>query len=346
MAKFDEKELRAHIKSKQFYSLYLVFGDESYLKTTYVNMILQKNLDSAFESFNYDKFDGKGLDLRDVFEKAMLMPMMSEKRCIVVEDYKLDSLTAKDAKAMQDFFANIPESTILIFRQESVPFSKKSGKKVLELFDAYGAVCELNKRKGPELLKPLVSFASKQGCELDKTVANYLVRSVGDDYNVLLNELSKACSFVGSGKITQSAIDAVCVKSIDAKVYYLTKALTVGDFERAYSVLDSLLRLKTQPEYILGAIIGTYTDIYRVKVCAACARQTAELKKHFSYAGREFVLENAMRDSRKLDLPTIRKCLDVLHKADLKLKSGSDNGALVIEQAMVRLMLCANGERV
>ncbi|MGN1417917.1 MAG: DNA polymerase III subunit delta [Acutalibacteraceae bacterium] len=346
MAKFDEKQLRAHIKSKEFFPVYLMIGDESYLKQLYTNTIVEKNIDTAFESFNFDKFDGKGLDLRDVYEKAMLMPMMSGKRCIVVDDYKLDGLNAKETEQMESVFSSVPESTVLIFKQDSVPFSKKSGKKVLALFEKYGAVCELNKRKGADLIKPLISSASKQGCELSSDNAQYLVRSVSDDFNVLINELNKACNYVQSGEITKAAIDAVCVKSVDAKVYYLTKALIAKDFEKAYEVLDSLIRLKTEPEYILGAIIGTYTDMYRVKVCACCGQSVQSIKDNFNYKGREFVLDNAVRDSRKIDISVLRKCLDVLSEADRKLKSGRDNTTLIIEQVMVKLILIANGEKV
>ena len=348
MAIFDEKELKQHIKAKEFFSVYLVIGDESYLKQIYSNQLVEKNLNPAFESFNYSFFEGKGLDLRDVYEKAIMLPMMSDKRCILVDDFKIDSLNDKEVRTMEEVFEELPETTLLIFRQGSAGFSKKSGKKVFELFNKFGAVCELNKRKGAELYKPLISSAKKQGCELDNICAQYLVSCVGDDFNVLINELSKVCNFVGEGKITKEAIDAVAIKTVDAKVYFLTKALLSNDFEKAYDVLDSLLRIKTEPEYILGAIVGTYVDLYRVKVALSSGAQPLELKDVFNYKNREFVLQNAARDSRNLDISKLRKCLDVLNEADMKLKTGRDagKGRMVIEQVIVKLLLISNGERV
>lgn len=346
MAIFDEKKLKQHIKSKEFEKVYLMTGDESYLKKVYTDTIIESCIDSAFESFNLERFDGKGLDLRDAFERAMLMPMMSEKRCVVVDDYKLDSLKGNDFKAFEEAIQNLPDSTVLIFKQDTAGFSKTIGKNVYAVIDKFGAVCELNKRRGQDLLKPLISSAGKQGCTLSAANAQYLVSCVGDDFNVLINELCKVCSFVNEGEITKVAIDEVAVKTLDAKVYYLTKALTSNNFEKAYEILDSLIRLKTEPEYILGAIIGTYVDMYRVKVCASCSVSPSMLKESFNYKKREFTIDNAVRDSRNLDLAAIRKCLDVLFKADMKLKSGRDNTTLVIEQAMVQLLLIANGEKV
>lgn len=346
MAIFDEKQLKQHIKAKDFFRVYLIIGNESYLKQFYTNQIVEKNLNLELESFNYTFFEGKGLDIRDVYETAVLMPMMSDKRCIVVDDFKIDSLGEKELKKADEIFSNLPESTVLIFKQDS--FSKKTGKKVMTLFEKYGAVCELNKRTGADLIRPLVSSASKYGCTLDNTTAQYLVSCVGDDFNVLINELNKVCNFVGAGVIKKEHIDAVAVKTLDAKVYYLTKALLSNNFEKAYEVLDSLLQMKTEPEYILGAIIGTYVDMYRVKVFLSNGIEPSALSESFNYKGREFVISNAARDGKKMDLATIRKCLDVLSKADTKLKTGRDGGKsrLVIEEAIVKLLLISNGEKV
>ena len=47
-----------------------------------------------------------------------------------------------------------------------------------------------------------------------------------------------------------------------------------------------------------------------------------------------------------MDIHTVRKCLEVLSKADRQLKSGRDNATLIIEQLMVKLFLLSNGEKV
>ncbi len=346
MAVFNEKQLKQHIKSKDFFKIYLIIGDESYLKKLYTSSIASSTVDSAFESFNLEQFDAKNYTLDDIFERAMLMPMMSEKRCIIVDDFKLDSIKGDELKKFEKNLEMLPESTVLIFKQETVGFSKTTGKGVFNAVDKFGAVCELNKRKGQDLYKPLISSAAKQDCVLSQSNAQYLVSCVGDDFNVLINELNKICAFVKSGEISKSAIDEVATKTTDAKVYFLTKALTSNNFDKAYEVLDSLLRQKVEPEYILGAIIGTYVDMYRVKVCSANAVTPSTLASVYNYKKREFTIDNAVRDSRNLELKQIRLCLDALYKADMKLKTGRDNSALVIEQVMVQLLLIANGEKV
>lgn len=346
MAEFDEKSLKAHIKSGEFLPLYLIYGDEDYLKKTYVDMIVSKNVEPSFEAFNFEKYDGKGLDLEKVFQAAMLMPMMSDKRCIVIEDYKLEGISEENFRIMEGFFADLPSTTILIFHQKKPDFSVVKAKNAITLFKKFGGVCVLNKRTGSELIKPLISSANKQKCALSPENAKYLVSLAGDDYNLLINEINKLCNYVGEGEIKKEHIDAVAVKTDDAKIYALTKALMNKNFDEAYKTLHTLLKQKTEPEYILGVIISTYVDMYRAKVSLGCGEKADALAVSFSYGKRAFALSNAGRDSSRIDLSVIRSCLDELGRADRLLKSGSNMPALVLEQLMVRLFLITNGEKV
>ena len=52
----------------------------------YTDSLVAKVVPPELESFNFDRFEGKSLDLRDVFDRAEMMPMMAERRCIVVEN--------------------------------------------------------------------------------------------------------------------------------------------------------------------------------------------------------------------------------------------------------------------
>ena len=345
MAVFDEKALRAHIKAQSFLPCYLFVGEEDYLKKLYLDKLVDAAADKAFASFNVERFDGKSVDLRDVFDLAATMPMMADRRVIVVDDMKLDPISARDLQLLTDGLSALPDTAIVLFLQTLNPVSKKTGKKVRDLFQKYGAVCELQKRSGQELYRPLIASASKQGCVLSPAMAQYLVSCVGDDFHMLIQELQKVCAYA-QGEITKAHIDAVATKTLDAKVYGLARFLLQQDFDKAYGVLDTLLQMRMEPYYILGALNGAYIDLYRAKVAVSCGGSVQSLIGAYGYKGREFAIQNAARDAAKLTLPQIRRALDTLKEADRKLKSTGESGALVLEQLIVRLLLIANGEHV
>lgn len=347
MAEFDEKQVKAHIKSGEFLPVYLFCGDEAYLRKLYCDGLCEKAAGKDFFDFNFQSFDGKNLDYNDVFDAAIMMPLMSDRRCVLVRDAKLEGMNENDLGLLRSYLENPNESTVLVFHQTADDFSLSKAKKAADLIRKQGAVCILNKRTGNDLLKPLISSASKQGCELSPRAAEYLVSVVGDNYNVLINELSKVCHYAAGGEITRQHIDEVAIKSDDAKIYDLTKYLLMKDFDKAYGVLNVLLKQKTEPEYILGTIISTYVDMYRVKISLTCGKSAEELSDAYGYGARlSFRLKNAARDASKLDLDVLRKCLDELSKADMQLKSSRNNPSLILEQLMVRLFLVCGGEKV
>lgn len=346
MAEFDEKQLKAHIKSGDFLPVYLFCGNEAYLKKYYSDTLAEKAVSKDFFDFNLQTFDGKGIDIQEIIDAAIMMPLMSDRRAVVVRDLKLEAMNDSDFTLLKDYLENPSESTVLIFLQTADDFSLLKAKKIADIIKKQGAVCQLNKRSGNDLIKPLISSASKHGCVLTADGAHYLVSVVGDDFNVLINELSKVCHYAAGGEITKKHIDEVAVKTDEARIYDLTKFLLMKNFDKAYEVLGILLRQKTQPEFILGTIVGAYVDMYRAKVSLACGKGAEELSEAYGYGKTAFRLKNGARDSSRIDIDTLRKCIDVLTEADLKLKSGRDNPAVILEQLMVRLFLVSNGDKV
>ena len=344
---FDEKQLKAHIKGGNFLPVYLIVGDEDYLKKYYTDLLMQKAVGKEFFDLNFEAFEGKGLDLKEVFEAAIVMPFMGDKRGITITDFKLESIGERDLSLIQDYLENPSQSTVIVFFQQSREFSLSKAKKAVDLIRKFGAVCSLNKRRGNDLIKPLISSAAKQGCTLSVQGANYLVSVVGDDFNVLINELNKVCNYTGQGEILREHIDAVAVKCDEAKIYDLTKFLFQKNFDKAYEILSVLLRQKTKPEFILGVIIGTYVDMYRAKVSLTCGSTAEALGEAYGYKSNTlFRLKNGARDASRMDIDTLRKCLDVLYSADCALKSTYENEASILEQLMVKLFLVQGGERV
>lgn len=346
MAEFGEKQLKAHIRAGEFLPVYVIYGDEDYLKKSYTDLLCEKAVGKDFFDFNYQAFDGKNLDFRAVFDVAIMLPLMSERRCVLVRDAKLDGMSEADFLLLSDYLQNPSDSTVLVFLQASKDFSSEKAKKVLGLVKKHGAVCELNKRQGNDLIKPLISSAAKQSCVLSVPAANYLVSVVGDDYNTLINEVNKLCSFVGEGEILKEHIDDVAVKCDAAKIYDLTKFLLQKNFDKAYGVLNILIKQRVEPEYILGTIVSTYVDMYRAKVSLACGKGAEELSEAYGYGRLAFKLKNGARDASRIDISVLRKCLDELAEADRKLKNGRDNASTVLEQLMVRLFIVSGGEKV
>lgn len=341
MAKIGEKELKQQIKENSFSNAYFIYGEESYLKEFYLNKLKEKLVEPAFADFNFHQYNGKDTSLDDILKDAEMLPMMSSCVFIIVSDYPFDK-SEKDCSAIKEFLADLPPTTVIVFTFDNIEVDVKKNAKWKALdnaFAKYGSSVNLEKRTEADLVKLLVSGCKKRGAVLSADNARYLISVSGSDIKTLLNETEKLSAFVNGGEITNDIINQLAVKCLQARVYDLSKAIVKGDYNKAYSILDTLFAMKEDSIAVLAVISNCYVDMYRVK-CAKIAGEAAEdVANYYNYKGREFALRNAMRDCSALSVDQLRKSLDVLMLADNALKSTGADKRLILEEAMVKLLL-------
>lgn len=349
MASISEKELSARLRLDAT-GLYLLYGEEAYLSKFYAQQIREKTVDPAFEQFNYHEFEGKNLDYDALYEAVESIAMMSETKCVLVRDLPLDTLNAADTEKLTQIIRDVPPGCALVFLLVDVQVPAKrtaKWKAVLELFEKHGTVTELKRKGVADLRRILAGGIEKRGCKVSPHTLDYFIQSVGSDLNVLLNETDKLCAYAADREITASDIDAVCIKSLEASAFDLTRALLAQQPDKAFYYLDIVMQQEAKALMILGAVNSAFVDLYRVKVAAAARKRPQELGRLFgAYRAKEFRLRNAARDAQNISLARLRRCLEQLHQADLLLKSVGVDERLVLEQTvMALLVLCKPANR-
>ncbi len=336
MPVINESGLKDVIKTNPS-GIFLIHGEESYLKKVYIDKIIKKTVDDSFADFNFHTFDGKECTLSEIYESAGAVPMMSDSKCVLVKDFPLDTLDDNGFEQLETVLSDNPEDCALIFT--FVAYTPKGAKwnKAVKLFEKYGYNAKLDKKTTPELVKMLESGAKKRGTAFEKGVATYLITCVGSDLNTLLNEMDKVCAYVSDDEIKKSDVDAVCIKSLDAKVFDMIKDLTSGRFDSAFRKLSVLFEQREDEFQILGALIAQYSDIYRAKAAVKSGNQAQMIAKYYDYSGKEFRLTNAARTASSLSFEAIRECVEILSWADTTLKSSALDKRLVLEQTVVKL---------
>lgn len=339
MARIKEDELKQQIKSGDFAGAYFIYGEETYLKELYVKKLKDKIVDPAFEDFNYHQYEGRDASMLDILQDADMMPMMSERSFVLVHDFPFDS--EKDIDNIKEYFEDMSDTCVLVFWYDSINIDLKKQKKwatVEKAFAKAGHAVNMEKKSESELARTIVSAAKKRDCTIDSNTAHYLISVVGNDIKTIFNELEKICSFTKTGTITKQDVDSVAVKSLQARVYDLSKFITRGDSDNAYAVLNTLFALKEEPIMILSVISSCFVDMYRAKCANAANVNPTELKNYFNYKGRDFVITNAVRDSRSISIENLRQAIDVLATTDEKMKSTAISQQLLLEETVAKLL--------
>lgn len=348
MAVIYEDKLKKQIATGELLPVYLLFGEDAYLKTTYLNKI-SRMISEPDDVFNYCKFTGK-CDLQAVYDAVMQLPFMSDRKCVILNDYDFDDASKTDFERFLSLISEIPPETTVIMYFDGVETDIKYNakfKKLVSTTEKVGGVAvQLNHRTRAELVKMLCDGAAKRHCRMESSVGNYLVDTAGDDINLLRNELEKLCAFVGEGTVTKAHIDEVCTKTVEANIYKLSDSILGLNSTEALKTLDELFYARTEPMIILYTISSVFVDIYRVWCARGQGIQNEDVAKAFKYpANKTFLVKKAAQNLNKFDFKKISLCLEALTQADKNLKSFGLDSRSVLEQLIVKLIyIIAKGE--
>ncbi len=347
MAIIFEEALKKSLARGEMHRVYLLFGEDAYLKTLYLNKISLGIADND-DVFNYCKFTGL-CDLQSVYDAVLQLPFMSDRKCIILNDYDFEHCAKFELDRLLELISEVPQEVTLIMYFDSVEFDHKKSAKFKQLVTAAekvgGVAVLLNHRSRSELAKMLSDGALKRHCQMDRSVAEYLVDTAGEDINLLTNELTKLCAYVGECAVTKAHIDEVCTKTVEANIYRLSDYILTGNSTEALKILDELFFLKTEPMAILYTISAVFVDLYRVYAAIQQGLKFSQVGEAFSYKNKEFLLEKAARNLRKLEFKHISLALNTLTEADCKLKSTGSNPKTVLEETVVKLIyIVAKGE--
>ena len=82
---FSLKRIIQDIKSEQFSNVYLLYGEEAYLRKQYRDK-LKNALVSVDDSMNFTAFAGKDINVNEVVDLAGTLPFFAERRVIIIEN--------------------------------------------------------------------------------------------------------------------------------------------------------------------------------------------------------------------------------------------------------------------
>lgn len=334
MPLINEEKLAKMLKEGIRDNIWLLFGNDTFLKDLYCEKLTDAVVSGSLKAFNLRVFNDDSADMEEILEACDILPVMSDRTCVLVRNYPLASLNKESTAAFEAGLKNLPETTVLIFffNTINIDYGKKDERKwtdIVNLVMKYGVCARIDKRTPERTAKMLVSRAKQRNTEISQEDARYLTEAVGGDMQVVQSEFYKLCDYADGRPITRAMIDEICSKTVEASSYDISKCILSGDTDRAYKIITELLHQKTKKEYLLGSIASAFVNSYRYKLALNANKSVSEFKEAF---GIKTQLGELGQFVRKTKLSDIKKCIDILLEADVKIKSTSaDEYALFTE---------------
>ncbi len=339
----DEDIFAKMLKSEIEYNIFLFCGSDDFLKEHYSNLLTKKVVDEAMMFFNFHKYEDNASGLHEIFADAENLPVMSEKTCLFVKNYSLDKLGSKELTEFEDKLKAIPETTVMIFYFSSdfIPTGKNAKwDAVIKIFEKLGCVVKTDHRSPAKLAKLLVSRAKERGTAIDTDTALYLINSVGDDMQTVLNEFNKVCAFSEGKPITEAMIDMTATKSVEASVFDISTNIFSGNTDKAFSILNELLRQKVQAGAIIGALANSYVNAYRLKTAFNAGMTAEDFYKDYQYRETRYTFGKIAPFVKKNTISSFRRAIAILAEADKKSKSSAIADNILLTELISKLASC------
>lgn len=251
------KTIVAHIKEGKFLPVYLLYGQEDYLRLLYRDKLREAILPPE-DTMNYSYFEGKDIDLGEVESIADTVPFFSEQRLILIENSGL----FKKQNDFADYLKTMPDTTKIIFVEAEVDKRNKLFKAVKKL----GTVAELNGLPEKDLKVWAAAYLKKNGKNITEQNLLYFFQKVGVDMKSLENEMDKLIAYsMDETIITREMLDEVCVEQTEGKIFQMIDAIGMKDQDQALRLYYDLLEVREKPMSILFLIIRHFTILNQLK---------------------------------------------------------------------------------
>ena len=258
--------LNQDIKDRDFKRVYLLFGDEPYLVGNYKKRLREAIAGDATMNFNY--FEGKGPDVREIISLADTMPFFAERRLILIDG---SGFFKNAAEELVNYLPTMPDTTCMIFCESEVDKRNKLYKKVKDL----GYAAELKKQDSDQLMRWAAGILGKDGKKITRPVMEYFLERTGDDMENIRTELEKLiCYTMGRDVITKEDVEAIGTVHVTNRIFDMVAAIVAGNTKKAMDLYEDLLTLKEPPMRILFLIARQFNQILQVKelLAAGCGK--------------------------------------------------------------------------
>lgn len=320
------RNISKDILSNQYKRVYLLFGDETYLKHQYKNKLIKGICGD--DTMNYSYFEGKNIDTVEVIGISETLPFFADLRAVVIEN---SGFLKNSNEALADYLTHIPETTTIIFVEEEVDKRSKVYKKIKDS----GYICEMTAQPVEVLKKWIVGILESNDKKIKESTLNHFIDTVGTDMENIHSEMEKlVCYCLDKEIIENDDIDAVCTQTITTKIFDLIDALGYKNKDRALQIYYDLILNQEAPEMILYMLSRQFNIMIQVSELKRMGLNSKQMTEKMGLA--PFVITKTLRQIDNFSYSALQSALE--ESIDLSEKTRNDmiDKKIAIEMMIIK----------
>jgi len=235
MASRSYLESAKQLKSGPLAPCYYFHGPVDLLKDEALAMLLERSLEPSLRDLNYDQRSANQLAADDIEALCSTMPMLAERRVVVIRDVEAWGRKAKAKAAMLRYLDNPSPDTVLILIQSSAE------EKVDAELEARSVAVNFEPLRREHAARWFERRAAERGISLEPEAAAHLLSALGDDLGMLASELDKLAGLAAEGPVKLAQVEALIGVRHGESIEDWCRAVLAGQATRAIAMLPHVL---------------------------------------------------------------------------------------------------------
>lgn len=321
------KSIQEDIKTGNFKQSYLLFGEEAYLKHQYKEKLLNA-LNPDGDTMNFSRYEGKGVDVKQLIDLCETMPFFAERRIILLED---TGFFKNKCEELADYMKSLPDYLVLVFAESEV--DKRS--RMYKAVKSGGRVTEFARQDEKTLMRWAAGILGKEGKKITQRDMELFLTKTGTDMGNIRMELEKLITYTeGQDIVSAEDIEAVCVTQTTNKIFDMVRAVTEKNQKRALELYYDLLTLKEPPMRILFLLAKQFRQLLLTKKMSGEGASQNEIATRLGVPS--FVVRNISACARSYTVEELEQAVEDFVDAEEAVKTGRLGDVLSVELLIVK----------
>ena len=315
------------IKNGTFRRVYLLYGDEDYLKLQYKNKLLRA-LVTEGDTMNFSRFEGKEAQVTALIDLAETMPFFAEHRVILVED---SGFFKNAAPQLAEYLPDMPETTCMIFIEKEVDKRSKTYKSLKDI----GRMVEFKTPDEKMLTRWVLTVLQKNGKKLTQPTMQLFLEKAGNSMGNIDRELEKLICYVGDREIIQmDDVEEICTGQTENRIFDMIHMMAEKRQKEALELYYDLLALKEPPMRILFLLVRQFNILLQVKTMVAAGMEQNQIADRAGL--RSFTIRRYRSEAGHFSVQKLKEALRDCARAEEDVKTGRLDDRLSVELILVK----------
>ncbi|NBJ92639.1 DNA polymerase III subunit delta [Parablautia muri] len=313
------------IKTGQFGRIYLLYGEEGYLRKQYRDKLKEAMIGD--DNMNYHYYEGKDISIGAVIDQAETLPFFAERRLIVLEN---SGFFKGGGEELAAYLAHPADTVCFVFVEAQVDKRNRLYKTV----SSKGCAVEFAIQDEATLKKWILGMIKKENKNISGAALDFLLEKTGADMENIRRETEKLfCYCLEKEVITEKDIEDICTRRIGNHIFDMVSAIADKKQKQALTLYYELLAQKEPPMRILFLIARQFNLLLQVKELRGKGYQNKAIGEKVGLPG--FIAGKYVTQASRFETEKIREAVEACVEAEEAVKTGKMNDSISVEMLIV-----------